>query len=90
MKKLLFALFLLNTSLNVIANPSENFSLYNSIQKKTEVYEKVSLIAFEGSSLTLLGLVKYDPVSDTIKMTNVSGIVAGGFKECKKIIENKI
>lgn len=34
MKKLLFALFLLSTTLNVVANPAENISLYNSIQKK--------------------------------------------------------
>lgn len=34
MKKLLFALFLLSSTLNVVANPTENSSLYNSIQKK--------------------------------------------------------
>ena len=33
---------------------------YSYLNKRTEFYEKLSLIAYEGSSLTLLGLVKYD------------------------------
>jgi hypothetical protein len=52
MKKLLFVLFLLNTSLIVIANPSENFSLYNSIQKKKKkkdtAFDRTRLIAGGG------------------------------------------
>ena len=52
MKKLLFVLFLLNTSLNVIANPSVNFSLYNSIQKKKKkkdtAFDRTRLIAGGG------------------------------------------
>lgn len=35
-------------------------SSYNFINSRSEFYEKLSLIAYEGSSLTLLGLVKYD------------------------------
>ncbi len=65
-------------------------SNYDTYAKKLKFYEKVSFIAFEGSSLTLLGLVKYDPKADQIKMTDVSGFVAGSFKECKKIIMNEI
>lgn len=52
MKKLLFALFLLSTSLHVIANPTENFSLYNSIQKKKKkkdtAFDRTRLIAGGG------------------------------------------
>jgi hypothetical protein len=40
MKKLLFALFLLSTTLNMVANPAENISLYNSIQKKKSKKKK--------------------------------------------------
>jgi len=58
--------------------------------KKHKYYEKVSFIAFEGSSLTLMGLVKYDAKTDQLRMTDVSGFVAGGFKECKKLIMKEI
>ena len=37
---------------------------YDSSKKKYTYYEKLSLIAFEGSSLTLMGLVKYDPTAN--------------------------
>jgi hypothetical protein len=52
MKKLLFVLILLSTSLHVIANPTENFSLYNSIQKKKKkkdtAFDRTRLIAGGG------------------------------------------
>ncbi len=48
------------------------------------------MIAFEGSTLTLIGLVKYDTETNAFKMTEISGIVAGGLKECKKLMERKI
>jgi hypothetical protein len=48
-------------------------------------------MAFEGSSLTLLGLLKYDPTAlngkGAFQMTQVAGFLAGGLKECKKILE---
>jgi hypothetical protein len=34
-----------------------------------------------------MGLVKYDAKHDQIMMTDVTGIVAGGFRECKKILK---
>lgn len=51
MKKLFFAMFLLTTALQVIANPSESFSLYNSIQKK----KKKKDTAFDRTRLLLGG-----------------------------------
>ncbi len=61
-------------------------STFDLEKKRHSIYETVSLIAFEGSTLTLMGLVKYDAKLDQIKMTDVKGIVAGGFKECKEIL----
>lgn len=65
-------------------------SVYAMDKRKHQYYEAVSMIAFEGSTLTLMGLVKYDTEAKAFKMTEVSGIVAGGLKECKKIMEHKI
>jgi hypothetical protein len=65
-------------------------SVYDSTKRKTDYFEKVSLFAFEGSTLTLMGLVKYDAKTDQLKMTDVTGIVAGGFKECNEIIKKEI
>jgi len=52
MKKLFFAIFLLTTTLQVIANPSESFSLYNSIQKKKKkkdsAFDRTRLLAGGG------------------------------------------
>jgi hypothetical protein len=65
-------------------------STYDYQKKTTTYYEKLSLIAFEGSSLTLMGLVKYDPAANNgkgaFRMTDVSGFIAGGLSECKKLI----
>ena len=51
MKKLFFAMFLLTTTLQVIANPSESISLKNSIQKKKKKKET----AFDRTRLLLGG-----------------------------------
>jgi len=40
---------------------TKNF--YDYDRRRTVFYEQVSLIAYEGSTLTLLGWLKYDPVS---------------------------
>ncbi len=59
---------------------------YSFINKRQEFYEKLTLIAYEGSSLTLMGLVKYDKAQGSFMMTNVGGFIAGGVSECKKVI----
>jgi hypothetical protein len=52
MKKLFFAMFLLTTTLQVIANPSESISLKNSIQKKKKkketAFDRTRLLAGGG------------------------------------------
>lgn len=59
---------------------------YSFINKRQEWYEKLTLVAYEGSSLTLMGLVKYDKALGCFKMTEVGGFIAGGVSECKKMI----
>jgi len=65
---------------------------YNPINKRSEFYEKLTMFAYEGSSLTLMGLVKYDKNANNGQggfiMTEVGGFLAGGLKECKKLINN--
>ena len=41
-------------------------------------FDIVKFAAIEGSSLTLLGLVKYSADSDTIEMTQLYYILSGG------------
>jgi hypothetical protein len=40
----------------------------------------------EGSTVTLLGLVKYDTKNQDFEMTELSAIVAGGVTECQNYI----
>lgn len=67
---------------------------YNFINKRSEFYEKLSLIAYEGSTLTLMGLVKYDKTAYNgqggFKMTEVGGFLVGGLSECKRLINMEI
>jgi outer membrane protein W len=52
MKKLLFAFFLLTITLNMVANPAENLSIFNSIQKKKKkkdsAFDRTRLLAGGG------------------------------------------
>jgi len=48
--------------------------------------EKINVFALEGSSVTLLGLVKYDSQNDYFHLTQLSAIIAGGVEECKNFI----
>ena len=47
-------------------------------------------VAFEGGSLTFLGLVKYDSASDNFQMTQLSTILAGGVTEAKRCIAERL
>ena len=51
-----------------------------------EVTDVVKYIAFEGSSLTLLGLVKYNADTDSFDMTQLSNVLAGGCNEAKRCL----
>jgi hypothetical protein len=40
--------------------------------------EKISLVAFEGSSVTLVGFLKYNILGDYFSLDSLAAIVAGG------------
>ena len=67
-----------------------NMKQKRSVKSKSSIFslffkghEKLSLIAYEGSCLTLMGLVRYDKFANNgegaFKMTDVLSFVAGGF-----------
>jgi hypothetical protein len=66
------------------ASTEKNFPVRESL------YDKLTLVAYEGSSLTLMGLVKYDKAQGCFKMTEVGGFIAGGVSEFKKMIKMQI
>lgn len=69
-------------------------TIYEPTRKRTKYFERVSLIAFEGSTLTLLGLLKYEPTAldgkGAFQMTEVAGFLAGGLKECQRMLEKQV
>jgi hypothetical protein len=56
----------------------------------TRFVEKLSYIAYEGSTLTLLGILKYDTKLQNFTVSNVSGIIAGGAEECLRFVDEQI
>ena len=50
----------------------------------------VKYVAFEGSSLTLLGLVNYDPQKDSFSMTELSAVLSGGIEEARKGLSQRL
>ena len=52
--------------------------------------DQVKYVALEGSSLTLLGLIKYNAGSDQFNMTELSGILSGGIMEAKRALSEKL
>lgn len=52
--------------------------------------ELVKFRALEGSSLTLLGLVKYNFKEERFEMTELSSVMAGGYQEVRKCLEERI
>ena len=47
-------------------------------------------MALEGSSLTLLGLVKYDSTKDAFEMTELFSVLSGGLYEAKRCLDERI
>lgn len=68
--------------------------VYDLNTNSPRFYEKLSLIAFEGSSLTLLGTLQYDAALNKgqggFKMTDVGAIVAGGAKETLRYLIDQV
>ena len=44
-------------------------------------------MAIEGSTLTLMGLVKYDAERDSFEMTKLSSVLAGGVDETCELLK---
>ena len=63
---------------DIIANTKQKRELKEGY---FSLYEKVKFIALEGSSLTLLGLIKYNKKTDNFEMTELSMVLSGGLKE---------
>lgn len=47
-------------------------------------------LALEGSSVTLLGLVKYDAKHDSITMTHLASILGGGLQEARRCLKERL
>lgn len=62
-------------------------SVYDYNRKDTRNFDKLSLVAYEGSALSLLGMISYDPQTDSFKMTQVSGFISGGLKEAIRFFD---
>ena len=43
--------------------------------------DKIRYLAIEGSTLSLMGLVKYDAEANCFKLTELSSVIAGGIDE---------
>ena len=50
----------------------------------------VRYMAIEGSTLTFLGLVKYDVGEDKFEMTELSAILSGGLGEAKRCLADRL
>jgi hypothetical protein len=57
---------------------------------RTVFYDRIKYVAFEGTSLSFLGLIKYDTKRDTFVMTKLACILAGGIQEAKEVLNAKI
>ena len=57
---------------------------------RKEYFEKISYIAGEGTALTLMGIVTYDAKDNTVKLTKLSGFLAGGIQECMRFMNERI
>ena len=80
-----------NTTLAVAKSANQLESVFNLRRKRKlreylDVVEVVKYVALEGTSLSLLGLVKYDVESDTFAMTHLSSIMAGGMQEARRCL----
>ncbi|TNV82339.1 hypothetical protein FGO68_gene10271 [Halteria grandinella] len=65
-------------------------SVYDYNRRDSRNYDKLSLIAYEGSALSLLGMVEYIPQTDSFKMTKVAGFISGGLRESLKFFDRQI
>ena len=69
--------------------------LYNVKQKRMAIEfvlnkELVKYMTLEGSSLTLLGLVRYNATKETFEMTELFSVLSGGLHEAKRCLTERI
>lgn len=57
---------------------------------RMEYFEHISLMALEGSSLTLMGTLAYNPNTGKLELTNVASFIAGGAREAMRYLKNEI
>jgi hypothetical protein len=53
-------------------------------------YDMVKYVALEGTSLTLLGLVKYEAKTDSFNMTALAHVLTGGMHEVRRCLSERI
>eukprot|EP00347_Sterkiella_histriomuscorum_P009177 403342224 len=53
-------------------------------------YEHISLMALEGSTLTMMGTLAYNSETNQLELTKVASILAGGAKEAIRYLNNEI
>ena len=77
-----------------LRNLEQQTSIHKSKAKSfwqiTKFIEKLDYIAYEGSSLTFLGILKYDVKLASFTLSNVSLIASGGAKECLDYMKEHI
>lgn len=52
--------------------------------------ELVKYAVLEGTSVTFIGLAKYEADSDTLKMTHLATVLSGGMQEIKRCLTERI
>ena len=55
-----------------------------------QAYDQFKCAVFEGTSITLIGLVKYDTKTDSFSMTKLACVLTGGLSEARKCLQAKI
>ena len=71
----------------------KELDIYNLRAKRTISEggkDLVKYMAIEGSTLTFLGLVKYDAYEDKFEMTELSAMLSGGLDEAKRCLADRL
>jgi len=50
----------------------------------------VKYLALEGSTLTLLGLIKYDAEADRVEINELVSVIAGGIEEAQRVLTQRL
>ena len=72
------------------ANIDSVFNLKAKRSMRKFNFDTLKYAVIEGSSLTFLGLVKYNSAKDQFKMTEFTSVLSGGLREAKNCIMERI